>query len=532
MALDLLNAQPVADDYLLRLRADLASARIVRFAVAFISGDGLSAIGESNLLGPLRHPESFGLATLSCACGFEPLVALQRRLGDETERLRYFLDPQFKTKGEPFLELMHTKLVYIVRHDDVAVIYTGSHNWSRRALGPGRGTRNVEASMRFELPFTDSDLRGSGTGFGATVNSHLEACYQLGASLPATSRNRPTFEEWRAICCEPADRLRLAEYCVVSTVCSDPRMSIETAFWQGRASGSSVYIQLLSEEEGNELWLQGDRIVVLAWPDPAALAGGRPPVLVFARSTTRNAGSDSSRAGTNQGEIAGFNFVIWDPVQHGAVASGRPPGRPQGTRTRSGTVFDYFTLDLHPARQTSQGIDGPTVEPLYQHYLVIEDVIVPDWFDGDEPGPRWRPPDMAFSDSKTVSPQRLPGYQVLDADRRRRVAQCLEELGADPRRSKAWPANGQRTGLEGRKVSRHPLHEAFFDEESGGRVAAMAAESDFEALLPAPPPVTDGGPKRVPRVQRLYAEGTETLKARFSGRERRRREAHDKERTP
>ena len=76
MTARLLSARPVADDYRSSLRADLADARIVRFAMAYVSQEGLDGLGIPALLGALADPASFGLATLHCGCGFEPLYRL------------------------------------------------------------------------------------------------------------------------------------------------------------------------------------------------------------------------------------------------------------------------------------------------------------------------------------------------------------------------------------------------------------------------------------------------------------------------
>lgn len=90
--MELLSAEPVSNDLLDRLRADLQRADILRFVVAYISTEGLNAIGIGNLLRPLRDPRSFGVSSLACNCGYEPLLTLNNDLGIDG-RLKYFMEP-------------------------------------------------------------------------------------------------------------------------------------------------------------------------------------------------------------------------------------------------------------------------------------------------------------------------------------------------------------------------------------------------------------------------------------------------------
>ena len=269
MTARLLSARPVADDYRSSLKADIAEARLVRFAMAYVSQDGLDGLGIPTLLDALTDPDSFGLATLHCGCGFEPLFRLQELLGQETVRLKYFVDPQIggRDLAEPSLELLHSKLVYLVRGDR-AIVYIGSHNWSGRALGPG-SPRNAEASMRMEFEFDERQLDGRGSDLPSQVNKHLLYVWSLGICRPATEVNRTLFEEWRLLCCTRADPAKGRDrYAVVSAVCdvAGPPFHRSPAFWQstvGKRVG--IYFQLHEEKEGRVLRELQDRVLVLVW---------------------------------------------------------------------------------------------------------------------------------------------------------------------------------------------------------------------------------------------------------------------------
>ena len=125
----------------------------------------------------------FGVSSLTCACGYEPLLDLQSQLGESAVRLKYFMDPQVRGSDEPDdITLFHSKLVYLylpTQNGGTSVVYLGSHNWSSRALGPGR-PRNAEASVRFQLDYSPEHLAGEGDSIASEVNRHLRAAYSAG----------------------------------------------------------------------------------------------------------------------------------------------------------------------------------------------------------------------------------------------------------------------------------------------------------------------------------------------------------------
>src|SRR2546423_589936 len=125
----------VSLEYRDQMRQDLAKATVCRFLMAYVSLDGLDSIGRHLLTSVLRDPRSFGVASLTCSCGYEPLLKLQRELGGTVpERLRYFMDPIIKDPGEPSdLALFHSKLVYLLLERERRSI---SFEWNKaRSLG-------------------------------------------------------------------------------------------------------------------------------------------------------------------------------------------------------------------------------------------------------------------------------------------------------------------------------------------------------------------------------------------------------------
>src|SRR4051812_29269515 len=110
--MDLLSRQLVSDEYVISLRRDLQGASVCRFLVAYISWEGLDSIGKSALANALQAPQSFGVGSLSCSCGYEPLLHLQSLL--RAPRLKYFMDPLVRDEEEPFeISLLHSKIVYL-----------------------------------------------------------------------------------------------------------------------------------------------------------------------------------------------------------------------------------------------------------------------------------------------------------------------------------------------------------------------------------------------------------------------------------
>src|SRR5262249_6084442 len=107
-AMDFLSSQLVADAYRQRLVQDLERAAVCRFLVAFVSSRGIDALGTERLARALRDPRSFGVASLSCLFGYEPLLDLQTLLREP--RLKYFMDPIVTSDESQEIVLFHSKL--------------------------------------------------------------------------------------------------------------------------------------------------------------------------------------------------------------------------------------------------------------------------------------------------------------------------------------------------------------------------------------------------------------------------------------
>jgi hypothetical protein len=233
--MNLLSKELVSLEYREQLQRDLARATVCRFLIAYISLEGIDSIGRHLLTRALRDPRSFGIGSLSCSCGYEPLLRLQAELSASVDvRLKYFMDPLVKEADEPKgLALFHSKLVYLVwERERKAVIYLGSHNWTRRAVGPG-GPRNAEASFRMEVEFDPEDLEGTGTSFTSGVNRHLLQAYQFPACFPATEGNKPRFEEWYQKGCRATPQgSSLQQNTIILAVRKDDGTVLSPSHWE------------------------------------------------------------------------------------------------------------------------------------------------------------------------------------------------------------------------------------------------------------------------------------------------------------
>jgi hypothetical protein len=74
---------------------------------------------------------------------------------------------------------------------DKSVVYVGSHNWSGRALGPGR-PRNVEASLRFELDYGDKVVKTPSIDRLARQGVLFNYAYRLKKPLVPRKPTRPS----------------------------------------------------------------------------------------------------------------------------------------------------------------------------------------------------------------------------------------------------------------------------------------------------------------------------------------------------
>src|SRR5262245_10061194 len=130
--MEFISEQLVSSDYRDRLNADLQEATVCRFFVAYVSSEVIDAIGRSDLIRVLLEDRSFGVSSLTCSCGYQPLLTLQDEVGNQFSRLKYFMDPKVHHTDEPNdIVLFHSKLVYLfLPSQQKSVVYIGSHNWT------------------------------------------------------------------------------------------------------------------------------------------------------------------------------------------------------------------------------------------------------------------------------------------------------------------------------------------------------------------------------------------------------------------
>lgn len=131
----------------------------------------------------------------------------------------------------------------LLNPEQKAIIYIGSHNWTRRALGPV-APRNAEASLRVETPFNPEDLDGKGTSLASDVNRHLLQAYNLPACLPATETHRTTFEQWFQKGCRRAPGTRLDEVTMVLAVHQANGSRVTPDNWQSLPATGSTFKSL------------------------------------------------------------------------------------------------------------------------------------------------------------------------------------------------------------------------------------------------------------------------------------------------
>jgi hypothetical protein len=514
----LLSKELVSLDYRENLQRDLAKASVCRFLIAYVSGDGMESIGRHLLNRALRDQRSFGVASLTCSCGFDPLLRLQSELPEL--RLKYFMDPLVKEDGEPSeISLFHSKLVYLyLQREAKSVVYIGSHNWSRRALGP-RGPRNAEASIRFELDFAPEDLDGTGASVASHVNRHLLDAWNMPLCLPATQGNEPTFREWFEKGCRRSPASPLQETTILLAV---RRNSPSADDWLALA-GRGIYLQVLDEDDGQLVWRSGNRVLVLVWNSEADLSAAKQPVMLQCRVTTSKAGLNSQLRGTNQSvaPVAGFEAVIWDDAELTAQQNSQH-GRRSPVRLWSGRDVQVYDFEFPTQSVDSSQIDG-AVRPKYQFHLEVEGVIMPTTGSFAKlPDYLWSPESFSVAASRDAARfEESPGY-LVEPDREHRILECLETvLFVHPEAAKVLPYSNADRPKMGKRVSTHPLHETFLgaemkekkshDEyyqrsEPGALVANLdsLAHSEFERI-------SDGEDDHLPRLQRVFTSPLDRL---------------------
>jgi hypothetical protein len=514
----LLSKELVSLEYREQLQRDMAKASVCRFLVAYISGGGVESIGRHLLTRGLRDDRSFGIGSLSCSCGYEPLLRLQAEMPNL--RLKYFMDPLVKEEGEPSeISLFHSKLVYLyLEREAKSVVYIGSHNWTRRALGP-QGPRNAEASIRFESDFVPEDLDGSGASVASQVNRHLLDAWNMPLCLPATAGNEPTFREWFEKGCRRSPSAPLKESTILLAVRHGNAGDTDWLALEGRG----IYLQVLDEEDGRRVWDSDNRLLVLVWNSNAELAAARQPVMLQCRITTSKAGQNSQLRGTNQSvaPVAGFEAVIWDDAELTAQQNSQRGRRPP-VQLWSGREVQAYDFEFPTAHVDSSRVDG-TVQAKYQFHLEIERVIMPTTGSFSKlPDYLWSPESFSVAASRDAARvEETPGYFV-EPDLEREIMACLRDvLFVEPEEAKVLPYSNADRLKVGKRISTHPLHETFLgpewkekklrDEyyqksESGALVAELDSKIEYGQAI-----TFYEVPNNLARLQRVFTTPMERL---------------------
>ncbi len=479
--MDLFSKSLVSLEFRDQMQRDLARATVCRFIVAYVSEAGVTSIGRNLLVAALRDSRSFGVSSLTCTFGYEPLLRLQESMSDSGVRLKYFMDPLIDDGDEPkALTLFHSKLVFLaMEHEQKAVVYIGSHNWTRRALGPG-GSRNAEASLRIETEFHPRDLEGAGTGLASDVNGHLLKAYQFPACLPATSANRPRFEEWRQKGCRNTRSAGLDQNTIVLAVRKADGTTATPLQW-GSLEKRGIYLQALEEDEGGKLYDNTAHVLVLVWMSEADLRAGSQPTMLLCRGTTQKAGPNSRQASTNPSPdpIIGFSAVVLDERQLAAMSNGVRAARRLETIS-TGQPVEVYDFEFPTSRTNASQVDG-SVKPNYQYYLEVEHVVFPEnGIRPEQPGMVWARESFAVL-NKTADAriERMPGY-LVSPEVEMAIKECFErELCLDLNAAKVLPISSVDHAKLGKRLSKHPLHDTFIGANEKRKPAGF-----YEKALP------------------------------------------------
>lgn len=459
----------VDDQFVAAIRRDLDRADVCRFLVAYISESGVDQIGRGRLCRALDNAHSFGVGSISCACGYEPLMELQKHLPLDPPRLKYFMDPALRKSDEPDdIALLHSKVVYLrvmIDGEPKSVVYVGSHNWSRRALGGG-GPKNAEASYRFELPFQESHLLGVGDDLAAQVNRHLLAAFNNACCLEAIEANRQTFEEWTNAACKNRPPSSLDEVLLILAVRS---RSSNHGFPLVNLRDQGIYLQCLEEPEGAAVWKAPDQALVLVWDTPDDLRAGEQPTILICSKGTRNPGPTSARRGTNQADdpIRGFAAVLFDEQQLEHAENERSTER-TWLQTRKQSQVQVFDFE-YPATHSDCKDYDRTVSPKYQYLLDVTEVVEPQGRTSACPEYVWDRSTFAVAhDRSDARYEKVEGYVVPD-DVFDGMASTLERqfgvrLSDTTAKALPNPASKVRRLKIGKRFATSSVHETFIPE--------------------------------------------------------------------
>ncbi|MDB4458439.1 hypothetical protein N9068_00100 [bacterium] len=464
LELEFLSEHLAGFDYTKRLREDIANCSKLRFLVAYVSKAGVEQLGSSNLTQALDREGSFGVSSLACVLPCMALLNLQKALGTNL-RLKYFLEPTFKpnrnTGSEPPLSLLHSKLVYLkLPENNKSVVYIGSHNWTKRALGMG-GPKNAEASIRIEIDFHPDHELGEGDSIAAQVNRHLRSAFDLPACLEATANNRTIFSQWRQSACEKIPQRETEDTFIIVAVLNDNELPPTYRFDQLKDQG----IYLRTDNSGRALYEAKHRnAILMLWRSEKAIAEGKQPILFRCIRSSDNPDPSSDVPTTNiaTSPIEGFGAIIYDNNRF-----------VENWAKRHIKTFDFeFRTEGNTAEQVDNELDKDERSPQFRFHLDIQQIAFPTDLQNysklreaiDKHG-QWARETFAVAKIRDhVKFISVDGYEV-SPEREKAIANCFKtEFGINKSQAKVWPTSESIGIKAGNFQASHPLHETFMRE--------------------------------------------------------------------
>lgn len=409
MARQFFQKDLTGDGFLMQLQADLDGCKILRFLVAYISPPGIEAIGSNRLAKALKHRKSFGVTSLSCQINHEGILNLQEECGEPT-KLKIFLDLKDNEKDEPKISLLHSKLIYILKRKkrlepQKAIIYIGSHNWTKMALSVNT-KKNAEVSIRIETSFKEGDLEGNNTSLGSEVNKHLLTAWELKSSLGATILNKPIFDDFRFVLCERQNKKipKLTELLVLIACGTDDIPNINNS------ANQSIYLQSRDGFEGKSIYNNSTLpVLLLFYRTISDLQNGFLPCALLCRITTNiqtQAGNGDNQASNS---IEGFSFVMRDTIP-------RTPNQ-NSIELQSGLTVSYWPIATVPQNQSNSAAYDESEQPLYQFQIRIEQVLVSEGNMAEQEQQNvWNVGEMAFTSNPQIKVKRIEGIAVGSND--------------------------------------------------------------------------------------------------------------------
>lgn len=483
----------VSQTFVERLQADLRDCLMCRFLVAYVSEAGIDTIGRQLLADALSKAGSFGISSLSCSCGFDPLIDLQSAIGAGRAKLKYFMDPIVRPRREPKLVLLHSKLVYLaIPSVGKSVVYIGSHNWTGPALSSD-GNLNAEASLRIELPYDTEHAYGRGNSIAAQVNRHLLEAKDLPACRDAIEANRQTFEQWYDKGCRTNPSPNTDDTFIVLAILKDADAVSPSMFDELVDKG----IYLRTDNTGKRMYLaEHRRLIVMLWLSESDLQEGNQPILMRCRRSTDvpDVSADVKSTNTSPSPIEGFGAAIYGS---------------KNLTLWSGRDAQAFDFELQTGVTSSQTFDttqgGRT--PKYRFHLEVMNVVFPAFGMDDLFAPqmtsehaehasdaedakgqgRWYPDSFAFAaKKKEFSFIGINGWLVGE-DEEQSITKCFKEFfGITQSDATVWPTSQTVEEPLGNFVSSHPLHETYL--RAIERQSLVTKIKDFaKALIPKLP---------------------------------------------